>query len=103
MLSIVKADGRAVPPEPGSIWRGIAFAGVINICALLGGIATIFVYIGIFIVGGFGVVQVAWILPLYHKYQSREETESAKGVLIAAGITFLLSAGCWGYVIIPHG
>jgi hypothetical protein len=48
---------------------------------------------------GFGVVQFAWLLPLYLHFQKRGQFETAKGILIGGGIAFLLNAGCWGYVM----
>ena len=87
------------PRDPGSIWQGIAIGGVWNVCALLIGFAGIFILIGIPIIVGFGLVQYAWIVPLYGKHKGRGETETAKGILIASGITVLLSAACWGAMI----
>lgn len=48
---------------------------------------------------GIGVIQALWIVPLWLSFKRRGETESAKGVLLAAGITFLLNAACWGVVM----
>jgi ABC-type phosphate transport system auxiliary subunit len=100
MLSIFKGDQEEIRPrDPGSIWQGIALGGTWNACALAAGVILIVALIGIFIVAGFGLVQYFWILPLYEKYNRRGETETAKGILIASGITVLLSAACWGSMI----
>ncbi len=88
-------------PEPGNIWRGISIAGFINLCALGGGFLLIFAIVGIPIIAGFGALQFAWILPIFFHFKSKQETETAKGILIAGGITVLLSAGCWGCMVFP--
>jgi hypothetical protein len=47
---------------------------------------------------GIGVVQAAWVVPLWFHFRRIGETETAKGILIMASIIFLLNAGCWGFV-----
>jgi hypothetical protein len=47
---------------------------------------------------GIGVVQAAWIIPIWRYHRRIGETETAKGILIMASIIFLLNAGCWGFV-----
>jgi len=97
--SIIAGDQQEQRPlDPGSIWQGIAVGATWNICALFVGILTILIIVGGVIIAGFGVVQYAWIGPLYARHQRRGETETAKGILIASGITFLLSAACWGAI-----
>ena len=54
--------------------------------------------IGLFVLGGIGVVQTAWIIPLWRYFRRMGETETVKGILIMASIIFLLNAGCWGLV-----
>lgn len=100
MLSIFKGDQAEIRPrDPGSIWQGIAIGGAWNFCALLVGLMAIFIVIGIPIIAGFGLVQYVWIAPLYEKYTGRGESETAKGILIASGVTVLLSAACWGSIL----
>jgi hypothetical protein len=55
-------------------------------------------FLGIAILLGIGGVQAAWIVPLWLHFRRTHETETAKGLLIAASIVFLLNAGCWGLV-----
>jgi len=43
----------------------------------------------------FGLIQWIWMTKLARKFQGEGQTETAKGVLIAAGISTLLSATCW--------
>ena len=47
-----------------------------------------------------GVMQLLWLVPLYFYFRSTGESESAKGVLIVAGLCFLLNAACWGLVFV---
>jgi hypothetical protein len=44
---------------------------------------------------GFGITQFLWLFPLWRHYRKEGETESAKGVILLAGISFLLNAACW--------
>jgi hypothetical protein len=95
--SIITGDQEELHPrDPGSIWQGVAIGAAWNICALGVGLLTIIVAVGIAIIAGFGVVQYAWIGPLYLRHKRLGETETAKGILVASGITVLLSAACWG-------
>jgi hypothetical protein len=80
----------------GSIWSGIAIAGALNIIAVIVGVLTISLGVGIVILAGFPVVQLAWLLHFYFSFRERGSVETAKGILIGAGISVLLSAGCWG-------
>ena len=51
-----------------------------------------------FLLLGIGLTQLLWPTPLWLTYKRSGKTESAKGVLVAGGITFLLNAGCWGII-----
>jgi hypothetical protein len=95
-------DGGQEFPDKGSVGKGFAIAASINLGAAIAGLLTMVVGIGVFLILGIGAVQALWIGPLYFMYRARDETETAKGILIAAGITFLLNAGCWGLVAFPR-
>ena len=97
------STGPDPPVREGLVVKGFAIAAAINIAAAIAGVLTIAVGIGVVIVFGIGAVQALWIGPLYAVYRSKRETETAKGILLAAGITFLLNAGCWGYAVFPRG
>jgi Co/Zn/Cd efflux system component len=43
-----------------------------------------------------GVTQLFYVIPAYRKFSRGPNPQWAKGVLIAAAITFLLNASCWG-------
>jgi hypothetical protein len=96
----------AVPgllPEPvpgrGSVGRGIGIAALLNVGGVIVGGILMMIVVGVVIVLGIGVCQLIWLLPFYFRFRNRGETETAKGILIGAGITFLLNAGCWGVVM----
>ena len=93
------STGPDPPLNEGHVVKGFAIAAAINIGAALASYLTGAVGVGVVIVFGIGAVQALWIGPLYAVYRSKRETETAKGILLAAGITFLLNAGCWGFVV----
>jgi hypothetical protein len=64
-----------------------------NALAIAASVALMYMVIGIPLV--FGLLQFAWLLPVRVGFMNDGKTESAKGVLITAGITVLVSAACW--------
>ena len=46
-----------------------------------------------------GLGQWLWLWPLRRSYLRAGETETAKGLIVAGAITFLLNAGCWGSIV----
>jgi len=88
----------AIPgvPDPGSVGKGLGIGFGLTIAGGILGLVLLAVYIGMVILLGIGLVQLCWIIPVSLSYKKRRETETVKGILIAAGITFLLNAGCWG-------
>ena len=47
---------------------------------------------------GIGVAQLVWVIPAVAYFRKRNEPETAKGIVIVAGIVALLNASCWGIV-----
>jgi hypothetical protein len=86
------------PKSEGSILAGFGLAAAINLGAVVVGVITLAMVVGIFILLGIGLVQAAWIIPMVVTFRKSGKRETAKGVIIAAAITFLLNAGCWGLV-----
>ena len=86
----------AIPVDPGTLVQGILIGLGWNGLALLASLVLMAAVIGIFLVAGFGLVQFAWIIPISRRYRNMGKTETAKGILIAGGISVLLSACCWG-------
>ena len=77
-----------------AIGLGWSVVGIFATCVLGGATAGI----ALVLLLGVGIVQAAWIVPVWRHYRRIGETETAKGVLIMASIVFLLNAGCWGLV-----
>jgi len=89
-----------VPPRPGSLGKGVVIVIGLTVAAFVvaGAMTVSMAVVGIVMIFGIGVVQAAWIIPIWLSYRKRGETETAKGMLIMAGIVFLLNAGCWGLI-----
>lgn len=73
------------------VWKGIGWVALGHLLWLF----AIPMYLGI------GIVQVVYVLPLLFIYGKR--TAVLQGILIGAGITFLLNAACFGYVLFNFG
>ena len=73
------------------VWKGIGWVA-------LGHLLWLFAMPMIF---GIGIVQMIYVLPLLLIYSKR--TAVVQGILIGAGITFLLNAACFGYVMLSLG
>lgn len=52
-------------------------------------------------IGGIGLIQLIYVLPLYFLFKQKGKTDTAKGIVIAASITAFLNASCWG-IFWPH-
>jgi hypothetical protein len=85
-----------IEPEKGSLWRGLLFGVLVNIAMGVLSVVAIAAGIGIYLVAGFGVIQAVWMFMFYSMYRRRGATETAKGILVAAGLTFLLWSLCMG-------
>jgi hypothetical protein len=75
--------------------HGFLVAAGVNALAIALSVALMTMAIGIPLVAGFGLLQFAWLLPIRARFVKAGKAESAKGVLITAGITVLLSAACF--------
>jgi hypothetical protein len=83
-------------PSTGSIARGLGIGALLTLAGAVASLPLMAVYIGFVLFFGIGLAQLIWIIPAYRRYAKRGETETAKGLLIVAGIVFLLNASCWG-------
>lgn len=102
-------------PHTGSLFRGVFLGFAANIagcvaCAIVGatlggalsafGTAFAWVMIPLFAIPfGVGLGQWLWLVPMRRSYLRHGETETAKGLVVAGAITFLLNAGCWGLIM----
>ncbi len=73
-----------------AISAGIAIVGVAGLA--MGGL-------GALIIVPYGLVQLAWTLPLYFGYRNKGEIGEAKGVLLSCALNVLLSVACWGVML----
>ena len=93
-----------VPPAPipdrGSILKGFGIGAAVNVGAVIVCLITAAAIVGVLLLLGIGLVQAAWIIPMILRFRKRGKTETAKGVMIAAAITFLLNAGCYGLIAV---
>ncbi len=99
--SLPPVIGAPPPQEPyhDSMRNGFGIGALWTVVALVAFGLTAAVGIGI--IGlAIGIVQLAWIIPLTRKHKKAGHPETVKGLWLAAGITFLLNAGCWGALII---
>jgi hypothetical protein len=85
-----------IPTNPGSVGKGVVMVFGWSVLAVFFGFVV--PVLGSILLMGIGVVQAAWMIPIWRYYRRLGETETAKGVLIMAGIVFLLNAGCWGLI-----
>ena len=86
--------------DEGSIGLGLLLCWGSNIGeVIMGGFTVMVPYVGIPLVGGVGIIQLIYVLPLYFSFRKEGKTATAKGLVIAASITALLNATCWGVVL----
>jgi hypothetical protein len=95
-------------PDHGSLFGGIALGFLANIggCIAAALLGTVFMNgaetlsLPFFAIPfGIGLAQSLWIIPLYRSKRRSGATETAKGLIVAAAITFLLNAACWGALL----
>lgn len=86
----------------GSVMKGVgrALAYMLAACVLAGFWATVLptAVAGLLGIGllGIGLAQLLWVVPAVAYFRKRNEPETAKGIIIVAGIVGLLNASCWG-------
>jgi hypothetical protein len=84
------------PASTGSIARGLGIGALLTLGGALASLLLMVIVIGFVLFFGIGLAQLIWMIPAYRRYAKRGETETAKGLLIVAGLVFLLNATCWG-------
>ena len=53
-----------------------------------------------FLLFGIGVTQLLYVVPMVVHFRKKREFGVAKGIVIAASLTFLLNGACWGWFLI---
>ena len=90
-------SAKSMSNEKGSVGLGLAFCWGLNIVQVMAAWVLIFVVmpVGLVLLGGIGLAQLAYIVPLCLRYKAKGKTDFVKGMIIAASITALLNVGCW--------
>lgn len=78
----------------GSIWEGLAWCWGLNVLELSTGFGL--GSLGVIAIVAIGLVQLVYVLPLFWRWKKKGKTDTIKGLTIAASITALLNATCWG-------
>lgn len=91
------------PPEKsnGHIAKGFGFALLANVGLVF--LSSPFESIWIVTLFAIGLVQLLVLVPLAIYFNLKKESKTVQGILILAGITFLLNAGCYGLVFASLG
>ena len=95
-------------PSKGSIWAGLGltllfhFVVLVSLLFILGTIVSgeRGLELGILPVKYIGLSQLVYMIPAIWIARRKGETETAKGLIIGASITFLLNAACNGLVFL---
>ncbi|SRR5579871_6662227 len=91
--------------DEGSILWGLLMCWGLNILTILIGLLPLgtglndnssSLSVTIVLIGGIGLIQLVYVVPLYLSFKKQGKTETGKGLIIAASITALLNATCWG-------
>jgi len=87
--------------EGGSLLKGLGIGALLTVAGLIGTwlfMARLPANFGFLFLLGIGVTQLVWVVPAVMYFQKDGQKETVKGILIVAGLTFLLNATCWGAV-----
>lgn len=96
----MQAPGPGAPSTGSSeLLKGLGLIWLLNVAQLIAGGMTLVIGIGAVLIAGFGLVQLAYVIPLAIKAKREGKHERMKGMIIAACVTFFLSIACWGVVI----
>lgn len=103
-----QVDQPYLPPEElplpvmkdDSMWIGVGQYCLIAALCLL---TFIIPSVGLFFWAAIGVSQLLFVIPMIIVYVSNKQMQSLKGLLIMAGIVFLLNGGCWVWVASSMG
>ena len=85
--------------DDGSIFQGLAICWGLNVAEVILGFLMLRITFGVAMIVGVGIVQLIYVLPFYFSFRKQGKTATAKGLVIAASITALLNATCWGVVL----
>lgn len=93
------------PENKGSVGGGFGLGVVLNV--LQGIILWICLFFGtgdtrirtlIIGLGGWGLIQLLYMVPIFIYLRRSKRSDTAKGLLIATSLVLLVNASCWGYI-----
>ncbi|HEY6252057.1 MAG TPA: hypothetical protein VI685_19035 [Candidatus Angelobacter sp.] len=93
----------AIARDEGSLFLGLLVAWLLNVVQL--GIACLLFALGertlpavVVMVGGIGLLQISYVVPLWYVFRRRGRKRMAKGILMGAVFTLLLNAIFWAVI-----
>jgi hypothetical protein len=101
LVSPPAPDQPTPPTDLGSneVGKGFGIIWLWNLGHLAISGITFTIGIGIVLFCGFAIVQLAYVIPLVKKARKNGLHERAKGMIIGASVSALLSAACYGVLI----
>lgn len=91
-----------MPEGGGSLGRGVLIGIGLTFAGLVVSGFLMMAMVGFVLLLGIGLAQAIWIIPAFRHYRSRGEPETAKGILIVAGLVALLNTSCWGLLLFSN-
>lgn len=87
-------DPSPVPEDSSDkAWLGFIIIAAANLATFVFPIVTVFI----------GIAQLIWLVPLVIYFNRKGKKHMVHGMYLAAGISFLLNASCFGLLILdPH-
>src|ERR1700753_728255 len=91
-------------PDKGKIIDGLLLCWGLNILQIfVGGILLALSrgsenFTGAFVIGGIRFLQLIYVLPVCFQFRKQSKSDTTTGIVIAASITALLNATCWGLI-----
>jgi hypothetical protein len=100
MNIIDKVEFEVPPSAEGSneILKGLGIVWLWNLGHLAISGITFTIGVGIVLFGGFAIIQLAYVIPLISRARKNGLHDRAKGMIIGASVSALLSAACYGVV-----
>jgi heme/copper-type cytochrome/quinol oxidase subunit 4 len=89
------------PEDRGSVGGGFGLGVVLNVLQgiifwIVMGVAHGQLDALVIGLGGWGLIQLVYIIPIYIYLRRSKSPDTAKGLIIAASLVLLMNVGCWG-------
>ena len=85
-----------LPPRRGGFWKGLGLGFLLHLFQILALSQS-------FLLTVWGLTQVAYMIPAAIYFKRRGEPDTVKGLMVAAAVSFLLNAACWGLFMFTMG